>query len=165
MGLKENTSQRRLATIILAIGAALLLLACTTILIFEFLAFRQTGVQQASTLTCILAAIYSLSKILESAKAVSNAAVKASEQRVRAVLNSAMSGVIVIDTEGKIVEWNSKAETMFGWTAAEAIGKELAEQIIPVRLRDSHRAGLARFLKTGPSFPWNYLLKRWKRTV
>src|SRR5262245_61105592 len=73
MGLKENTSQRRLATIILAIGAAVLLLACTTILIFEFLTFRQTGVQQASTLACLAAAIYSRSKILETVKAVSNA--------------------------------------------------------------------------------------------
>jgi PAS domain S-box-containing protein len=88
-----------------------------------------------------------------------NAAIQDSEQRVRAVLNSAMSAVIVIDGEGKIIEWNPRAETMFGWTSTEVVGSELAEKIIPVRLRDAHRAGLALFMKTGEAPALNRVLE------
>ena len=38
---------------------------------------------------------------------------------------------------------------MFGWTRAEALGRELAELIIPERLRDDHRRGMQRYIETG----------------
>jgi PAS domain S-box-containing protein len=47
------------------------------------------------------------------------------------------------------VEFNSAAERTFGYRRAEALGKELAELIIPPRLRAQHREGLARYLKSG----------------
>lgn len=88
-----------------------------------------------------------------------NRAVTESEQRVRAVLNSAMTGVVVIDTEGKVIDWNPRAESMFGWSSLEVIGQELAEKIMPARFRDDHRDGLAHFRKTGESAVLNRVLE------
>src|SRR3989442_15002708 len=56
MKLKENTIQRKLVRIVLLISGVVLLLASTTILTYEFLTFRQTTIQQASTLGQIIAA-------------------------------------------------------------------------------------------------------------
>jgi len=78
-----------------------------------------------------------------------NQALSESEARVRAVLDSALSAVLVIDAAGRITDWNPQAQQMFGWTRAEATGRELAETIIPPRYREAHRAGLKRFLAMG----------------
>jgi PAS domain S-box-containing protein len=53
-----------------------------------------------------------------------------------------------MDASGRVQEFNPAAERVFGFTRSEAVGKELAELIIPPRLRDRHRLGLARYLKT-----------------
>src|SRR5205823_12907159 len=45
--------------------------------------------------------------------------------------------------------FNPAAERVFGFSRQEAVGKELAELIIPVRMREQHRRGLAHYLKTG----------------
>jgi len=74
-----------------------------------------------------------------------------SELRLRAVLNSALSAVIVMDADGRISDWNARAEAMFGWPAGEAIGRELAETIVPPASRPSHRVGLARYVAGGGS--------------
>src|SRR5229473_329663 len=85
--------------------------------------------------------------------------VRESEGRLRAVLNSAMSAVVVMDSGGKITDWNARAEQMFGWTLREAIGRELAETIIPPRHREGHRRGLERFLATGEGPVLNRLIE------
>lgn len=72
-----------------------------------------------------------------------------SETRVRAILDSALSAVVVINAEGRIIDWNAHAETVFGWPRAEALGLQLAETIIPPRYRESHLRGLQHFLATG----------------
>ncbi len=78
-----------------------------------------------------------------------NQALKESEERVRAVLNSALSAVLVIDANGKILDWNARAEAMFGWSRGEALGQDLTGTIIPPQYREAHRHGIERFLGTG----------------
>jgi two-component system, chemotaxis family, CheB/CheR fusion protein len=67
----------------------------------------------------------------------------------RAMLESALDCIITMDASGRVREFNPAAERVFGFTRAEAIGQELAELIIPQRMREQHRRGLARYLKTG----------------
>lgn len=86
-------------------------------------------------------------------------ALRESEARLRAVLNSALSAVIVIDAEGKITDWNVRAETMFGWTRSEALGRNLAETIIPPQYREAHRRGLERFFASGEGPVLNRLIE------
>jgi len=77
------------------------------------------------------------------------AALRESEALKGAILESAMDGIITIDHEGRITEFNPAAEGMFGYLRAEVLDKELAEVIIPPALRERHRRGLARYLATG----------------
>ena len=67
----------------------------------------------------------------------------------RAMLTTALDCIITMDAAGKIREFNPAAERVFGFSREEAIGKELAELIIPPSLRESHRRGLAHYLQTG----------------
>src|SRR5262249_41743247 len=74
--------------------------------------------------------------------------VRASESRLRAMLEAALDAVVTMDHRGRIVGWNAAAAETFGYDADEAIGREMAEVIVPPSLRDQHRRGLARFVET-----------------
>jgi PAS domain S-box-containing protein len=77
------------------------------------------------------------------------AEVRASESRLRAMLEAALDAVVTMDARGRVTGWNGAAEAIFGYRANEAIGQEMAELIVPPTLRDAHRRGLARFVETG----------------
>ena len=72
-----------------------------------------------------------------------------SEARKAAILNTALDGIITIDHESKVIEFNPAAERTFGFRRADALGKPIAELIIPPRLREQHYRGLAHYLATG----------------
>lgn len=78
-----------------------------------------------------------------------NQALRDSAGRLRAVLNSSLTAVVVIDADGRISDWNARAEKMFGWSHTEARGQLLGEIMIPARYRDAHQQGIKRFLATG----------------
>jgi PAS domain S-box-containing protein len=77
------------------------------------------------------------------------AALAQSENRKSAILDSVLDSIITMDADGTVIEFNVAAERTFGYTKAEAIGRALADLIIPPVFRDAHIAGLARFLATG----------------
>jgi PAS domain S-box-containing protein len=76
-------------------------------------------------------------------------ALRLSEERNQLIVETALDGVVTINFKGIITGWNSHAEKLFGWTRAEALGRELAELIIPERLREQHRSGMHRYLESG----------------
>lgn len=76
-------------------------------------------------------------------------ALRASEARIRMVLETADEAYIEMDEEGRIREWNPKAEAIFGWSRSEALASTVVDTIIPPDLRDSYRVGMNRFLATG----------------
>jgi PAS domain S-box-containing protein len=78
-----------------------------------------------------------------------DAALQSSEARKTAILDSALDCVVTIDHEGCITEFNPAAERTFGYSRDQAIGKHLADTIIPPSLRELHRGGFARYLATG----------------
>jgi PAS domain S-box-containing protein len=71
------------------------------------------------------------------------------EARKDAILRTALDCIISMDAHGHVVEWNPAAEHTFGYDREEAIGRTLAEMMIPERFRQAHQAGLARYLATG----------------
>lgn len=73
----------------------------------------------------------------------------ASEQRTRLIIESSINAIVIMDAYGIITDWNRRAEKMFGWLAAEAIGQRLDTLIIPARFHQAHRQGLRSFLTTG----------------
>ena len=68
-----------------------------------------------------------------------------SKDRLRATIDVSMDGIIIIDAEGQIMEFNPAAEQTFGYKKQDVIGKSLADLIIPEQYRNGHnRALLAR---------------------
>lgn len=65
------------------------------------------------------------------------------------ILNTAIDAVVVMDSHGVIVDWNARAEGVFGWTRQEVLGQRLGDVIVPPRYREAHQHGLTRFLATG----------------
>jgi diguanylate cyclase (GGDEF)-like protein/PAS domain S-box-containing protein len=79
------------------------------------------------------------------------ATLRAGEERLRAVIDTAGDAFIGMDEAGMVTEWNRKAEETFGWPRQEVIGRAVADLVIPEDQRSTHRAGLQRFLETGHS--------------
>ncbi len=77
------------------------------------------------------------------------AALLQSQERNRAIVDTALDGVITIDAAGIVTEWNAQATAIFGWTREEAMGKPLSETIVPERDREAHAQGIREYLKTG----------------
>lgn len=82
-------------------------------------------------------------------RAQSNAALKLSEARKAAILDSALDCIVTMDHEGNITEFNPAAERTFGYRRDQVVGERLADVMIPPRLREKHRLGIARYLATG----------------
>jgi PAS domain S-box-containing protein len=69
------------------------------------------------------------------------------EERVqlRMLTEFAPDAVVIVDDSGRIIEWNPRAEEIFGWCRQEAIGRLVSESIVPTRFRPSHDKWMARF--------------------
>ncbi|HWL91405.1 MAG TPA: PAS domain S-box protein, partial [Actinomycetota bacterium] len=70
-------------------------------------------------------------------------------EHLRLMVDSALDAVVSMDTEGVIIGWNPQAETTFGWSAEEVIGRSLVETIVPHAHRAAHSEGLRRWHETG----------------
>ena len=75
----------------------------------------------------------------------------------QAIVEQAPDAIIFADRGGAIRVWNSGAETVFGYTAAEVLGKSL-DVIIPERLRGAHWEGFRRAIETGQTKHGNRVL-------
>ncbi len=70
-------------------------------------------------------------------RAAVEAALRASEAKFSGILEIAADAIISIDERQRIVHYNSGAERIFGWPAAEALGRELSF-LLPERFRGGH---------------------------
>ncbi|MEO5510416.1 MAG: ATP-binding protein, partial [Longimicrobiales bacterium] len=71
------------------------------------------------------------------------------EARLRGVINSALDAIVTTDATSVITGWNARAEALFGWSEGDAVGKSLAETIIPEPYRERHERGVKHYLATG----------------
>ena len=75
-------------------------------------------------------------------------ALKDSEAQKRAVFEGALDGVILMDHEGRIMEFNPAAEKMFGKPRYEMIGELLAESVLAEAGRERYYQKLQHYLAT-----------------
>jgi PAS domain S-box-containing protein len=75
-------------------------------------------------------------------------ALRDSEERFRAVAETATDAIVSADKHGHITYFNPGAERIFGYAARDLVGKPLT-LLMPERFHAAHRQGLARFLTTG----------------
>lgn len=76
-------------------------------------------------------------------------AFRESEQRFRALSESAQDGIIIMDPEGAISFWNQAAQRIFGYSGEEALGADLHELLAPEGSYDGFHKGIKRFVETG----------------
>jgi PAS domain S-box-containing protein len=68
-----------------------------------------------------------------------------------AILDASLDAVITADQDGRILAYNGAAERLFGYPRAQAVGRRIAELIIPPRHRARHEAAFRRHVETGQS--------------
>ena len=69
------------------------------------------------------------------------------EARTSLIIDTALDAVMTMDRTGRITEWNVQAEQMFGWSAHEVIGRDVADTIFPPSHRLSYRDYVQRLLE------------------
>ena len=69
-------------------------------------------------------------------------------ERLNAIINTTVDAIIVMGTRGSIESFNPGAERLFGYTAAEVIGKNV-NLLMPAPFHEEHDDYLARYLTTG----------------
>ena len=74
-------------------------------------------------------------------------AAREARQRLEGIIDSAMDAIITVDDRHDIVLFNRAAELIFGYSAAEVLGKPLA-RLLPERFREAHSSDLQRFGQT-----------------
>jgi len=115
--------------------------------------------------------------ITEQAK--SQKEVEESELRYRSLVQTSDNAICSIDAQGRVVNWNPAASTIFGFSEAEMLGNTL-ECIIPLDLRKGHTQALQRLIngrapsrlgqlielrgrrKSGEEFPLELTLAQWE---
>jgi PAS domain S-box-containing protein/putative nucleotidyltransferase with HDIG domain len=83
----------------------------------------------------------------------------ASDEQLQTLIRSSPIGVTVLDPDGMVKLWNPASEAVFGWTAAEALGKFLP--YVPEDKREEFKKLRERVLK-GESFTGEEVLRRKK---
>jgi two-component system sensor kinase FixL len=71
-----------------------------------------------------------------------------SEAHLRSILDTVPDAIIVIDERGVIQSFSAAAEKQFGWTAAEAVGRNV-KMLMPQPYRNGHDGYLDHYLTTG----------------
>ncbi|WP_167730426.1 response regulator [Terasakiella sp. SH-1] len=73
------------------------------------------------------------------------------KSQLSATISASLDAIVIMSVDGKIVEFSKSAESVFGYSIMEVIGKKLSDKLIPERYRASHDQGLANFVKSGES--------------
>ena len=76
-------------------------------------------------------------------------ALQESEERFRSIAAAAHDGIVMMDPEGRISFWNQAAEAIFGYAAAEVLGRPLHPLLAPQRFSEAYRTAIAQFRVTG----------------
>ncbi|MEZ6046432.1 MAG: response regulator [Planctomycetaceae bacterium] len=75
----------------------------------------------------------------------------AADDRLERIAESAMDAVLTMSLQGEILDWNKHAETIFGWTREEALGKDIGELIVPPQYRSEPRDKLLKIALSRPA--------------
>jgi PAS domain S-box-containing protein len=76
-------------------------------------------------------------------------ALRESENKFRQVSASAQDAIIILDEDGAITDWNVAAGRIFGYAAAEVIGRDAHSLLAPARQRSAFQEGLQQFRQSG----------------
>jgi|GEM_PF-2897233 len=91
--------------------------------------------------------VWSFRDVTERVKA--EQALRSSEEKFRAITTTAADAIILMDDKGKISYWNPSAARIFGFSAEEAMGRDLHLLLAPEHNHEAYKGGFSDFTKTG----------------
>lgn len=75
-------------------------------------------------------------------------ALRESELRWRSIVDTIPDAIIVIDAKGRVESFSQAAERLFGYRAAEVVGRNV-KMLMPAPYREAHDGYLGRYMRTG----------------
>ncbi|HSW11903.1 MAG TPA: PAS domain S-box protein [Solimonas sp.] len=79
---------------------------------------------------------------------VPSSSARASEDRLNALLQAAVDGMVLIDPRGRITRFNRAAERLFGYSADEVLGRNVS-MLMPAPYHEEHDGYIERYGRTG----------------
>lgn len=79
------------------------------------------------------------------------ATLRHSEERFRSLVQTAGSVIICVSPDGRILEWNTEAERVYGWQREEVLGKDYFELFLPQAFRNVVLADMKKVLAGEPT--------------
>ena len=76
-------------------------------------------------------------------------ALRTSEQRYFQATTTLRDAFVILNDMGQVIEWNPAAETIFGYSREEMLGRDVHEVLTPERYRVAYRQAWPRFRETG----------------
>ena len=90
---------------------------------------------------------HSLGETIERMKA--EEAIRENEEKFTSLASSVNDAILLMDNHGLVSYWNPAAETIFGHTDVEVLGRNLHELIVPERYHEAFKKAFPEFAKTG----------------
>jgi PAS domain S-box-containing protein len=90
-------------------------------------------------------------KSAEEALRVANVELQKNTARTQLLVDSALDGIISMDHSGNVIGWNNQTERIFGYSSEQALGRELADLIVPSAYRERHRHAVSQFMTADAS--------------
>ena len=76
-----------------------------------------------------------------------------------AVLDAMARAVVVTDPAGLVMQWNQAAERLYGWTATEAVGRDVVELLLPEAV-SADASEILEHLRAGQTWSGDFLVRR-----
>jgi len=124
------------------------LMALLTVILLSIVIWRNAGTL-GRLRTASESALRSANEGLEYEVARQTKELARREREFRLVVEEAHEGFVAMDSTGRIVELNSRTESMFGWSRDDIMGRHVSDVLIPPRYREAHRLGLRGFVAGG----------------
>lgn len=70
-------------------------------------------------------------------------------EQLEATVDASLDGIIIIDGDGRVVQFSKSAERIFGYKEKELIGKDMSTAIIAEGYREAHNKDMSRMRETG----------------
>ena len=70
-------------------------------------------------------------------------------EQMAATVSASLDGIIIINSDGCVVEFSNSAERIFGYKKEDILGQNMADLIVPERYQSAHNAGMERMRDTG----------------
>jgi PAS domain S-box-containing protein len=130
--------------------APMVLAAVGTVLIVVGYLYSPTRVDTTALLLNVTleAAVLWVTAFLVQRYRASSRSLEDREQRLRALVSTAVDGVMIIDANGTVQEYNPACEQLFGYREDEVIGRNV-NMLMPPPYREEHDEYLSRYRTTG----------------